>query len=244
MARMSTPRSAEGAFGTKLKEAREARGVTLRQIADRTKLSMVTLEALERNDISRLPGGIFTRAFVRSYAAEIGLDPERTVREFIEEFPHDWVTAGSAHMRQDSDGRASELRRRALALAGGGVIIVAALAGGWLVWSGAADSAGGTGVAPAGPPASAVAPMVFEIMAALPLTVEVSVDGAQSEVHDVVAGERLVLSVEHEVVLNASDGGSLRLSIDGQSVAPIGLPGEAASVRIDRDNVESFLAVR
>lgn len=74
-------------FGKRLRSAREQRGVTLRQIALNTKISLGTLEALERNDPSRLPGGIFSRAFVRSYALEIGLDPERTVAEFLSAFP-------------------------------------------------------------------------------------------------------------------------------------------------------------
>jgi cytoskeleton protein RodZ len=90
-------------FGTRMKRMREERGVSLRQIADATKLSMVALEALERNDISRLPGGIFSRAFVRSYAIEIGLDPEQTVRDFLVQFPHDSVTVGSPHVAPDFD---------------------------------------------------------------------------------------------------------------------------------------------
>jgi len=73
-------------FGTKLRQARERRGVSLRAIAEHTKFTVAALEALERNDASRLPGGIFARAFVRSYAAEVGLDPEATVREFVELF--------------------------------------------------------------------------------------------------------------------------------------------------------------
>src|SRR5229473_1977267 len=83
-----------GDFGTRLRAARERKGITLRQIANATKISIGVLEALERNDISRLPGGIFSRAFVRSYAIEIGLEPEETIREFIAQFPHGSVTAG------------------------------------------------------------------------------------------------------------------------------------------------------
>src|SRR5512141_1811096 len=71
------------AFGAELREARERKGVSLRQIAAATKISVGALEALERNDISRLPGGIFSRAFVRSYATEIGLDPDETIRKFL-----------------------------------------------------------------------------------------------------------------------------------------------------------------
>ena len=84
-------------FGAKMRRLREERGVSLRQIADATKISIGALEALERNDISRLPGGIFSRAFVRSYATEVGLNPEETVRDFMVQFPDDSVTAGSPH---------------------------------------------------------------------------------------------------------------------------------------------------
>src|SRR5687767_6473266 len=91
-------------FGMKMKRLREERGVSLRQIADATKISVSVLDALERNDISRLPGGIYSRAFVRSYALEVGLDPEKTVREFLVQFPHDSVTAGSPHAPRQDDG--------------------------------------------------------------------------------------------------------------------------------------------
>src|ERR1700741_1909333 len=100
-----------GGFGGKLRDARERRGISLRQIPNATKISVAALEALERNDISRLPGGIFSRAFVRSYAVEIGLDPEETVREVIAQFPTDAVTAGSPHVPQE-DHVAIESERR------------------------------------------------------------------------------------------------------------------------------------
>jgi len=73
-------------FGTRLREARERRGIPLRQIADRTKISMPALEALERSDASKLPSGIFGRSFVRSYASEVGLDPDAALRDFLERF--------------------------------------------------------------------------------------------------------------------------------------------------------------
>jgi len=102
---MSADRAA-GDFGSKLRDARERRGISLRQISIRA------LEALERNDISRLPGGIFSRAFVRSYAVEIGLDPEATIQDFITQFPHDSVTAGHPTSEQVEDNEALESNRR------------------------------------------------------------------------------------------------------------------------------------
>lgn len=85
------PEDATRDFGAFLRDARERAGVDLRTIATRTKISMVALEAMERNDVSRLPGGIFVRAFVRAYAGEVGLDPETTVNRFVARFPE---TAG------------------------------------------------------------------------------------------------------------------------------------------------------
>lgn len=76
-------------FGARLRDARERKGISLRQIAAATKISVATLERLERNDISKLPGGIFSRAFVRSYAVEVGLDPDETVKQFLQEFAAD-----------------------------------------------------------------------------------------------------------------------------------------------------------
>lgn len=96
----STPRTAD--FGARLREARERRGLSLRAIADRTKISARSLEALERNDIGKLPGGIFSRAFVRAYAAQIGLDPEETIAEFMASFPDDSVTQGHPRTRARS----------------------------------------------------------------------------------------------------------------------------------------------
>ncbi len=70
-------------LGERLKAAREARGRSLREIAATTKISIAALEAVERNDYSKLPGGIFGRAFIRAYAHEVGLDPEATARDFM-----------------------------------------------------------------------------------------------------------------------------------------------------------------
>ena len=105
-------------FGTKMRRAREERGVSLRQIADATKISVSQLESLERSDISRLPGGIFSRAFVRSYAIEVGLDPEQTVRDFLAQFPHDSVNLGSPHAPPEdyTEGKRSGRRTAVIAL--------------------------------------------------------------------------------------------------------------------------------
>jgi len=81
--------------GTQLKEARERRGLTLRQLSASTRIPTNSLEALEAGLVSKLPGGIFSRAFVRAYAGEVGIDPEEAVRDFVEQFQIESVTFGS-----------------------------------------------------------------------------------------------------------------------------------------------------
>jgi len=119
-------------FGGRLRALREARGVTLRDIASTTNNSVAQLEALERNEIGRLPGGIFLRAIVRSYAQEIGADPESTLRDFIASFPGD-PSADIPHRSEIDYEKATTPRRgaRGAILLG---LIVLMLAAALLIW--------------------------------------------------------------------------------------------------------------
>jgi len=74
-------------FGARLRRRREEQQISLTAIADRTKINPSHLEALERDDISHWPVGIFRRAFIRAYAQAIDLDPDTIVREFLELYP-------------------------------------------------------------------------------------------------------------------------------------------------------------
>jgi hypothetical protein len=69
-------------LGVFLRGERERRGLALKTISENTKVSLPLLEGLEADDISRWPGGIFRRAFVRSYAEAVGLDPDDVFRRF------------------------------------------------------------------------------------------------------------------------------------------------------------------
>jgi transcriptional regulator with XRE-family HTH domain len=74
-------------FGARLKGQREQRGVSLRSIADSTKISASYFAALERGDCSRWPAGVYSRAFVRAYAEAIGLDPDTVASDFFHCYP-------------------------------------------------------------------------------------------------------------------------------------------------------------
>ena len=72
--------------GSELAQARERRGLSLKELAHRTKISEATLRALERNDTRELPRGLYMRGFLRAYAREVGCDPEEIVGRYLTQF--------------------------------------------------------------------------------------------------------------------------------------------------------------
>jgi cytoskeletal protein RodZ len=99
-------------FGTYLRQAREKRGISLQQVSVTTKISARVLDALERNDPSKLPGAIFSRAFVRSYAREVGLEPELAVANFVAAFPEESGAEDMPSATTAEDAETFESRRR------------------------------------------------------------------------------------------------------------------------------------
>jgi Helix-turn-helix domain len=87
-------------LGAYLRAERERRDLALRTISESTKVSLPLLEGLESDDISRWPGGIFRRAFVRSYAEAVGLDPDDVYRRFERQHTPISTTATTSDLAQ------------------------------------------------------------------------------------------------------------------------------------------------
>ena len=69
--------------GEELRRERLLRHVTLQEVAEATKISHNQLEALEQNDFARLPGGVYTRNFIRAYAKYIGASEESMINTYL-----------------------------------------------------------------------------------------------------------------------------------------------------------------
>ena len=79
---------AEGSLGEQLRRARLERGVNLREVSEQTRITMRHLEAIEADDIKALPGGIFNKSFIKSYARYVGF-PEARALELYERTSRD-----------------------------------------------------------------------------------------------------------------------------------------------------------
>src|SRR5207245_3736177 len=69
-------------FGASFKKARESKGISLDRIAAETRISTRFLLAIENEEFHLLPGGIFNRGFVRTYAEKVGVDPDQAVADY------------------------------------------------------------------------------------------------------------------------------------------------------------------
>jgi cytoskeleton protein RodZ len=70
---------AGGSLGQQLRRAREALGVSLREVSEQTRITMRHLEAIEADDYKHLPGGIFNKSFIKSYARHVRFDEQRAL---------------------------------------------------------------------------------------------------------------------------------------------------------------------
>jgi cytoskeletal protein RodZ len=249
-----------GDFGSVLKVAREKRGVTLRHISNVTKISVAALEALERNDISRLPGGIFSRSFVRSYALEVGLDPDDTIERFIAQFPEAAPAPGHAQAEQQEEEEEHDSNQQTAATFVRLIVISVPVVAG-LLYLGTMTRRS----APASPPAvpsAAAAPsqaapggttglggtaadsdhVTVAVVATASCWVSAIVDGERVVSRQFQTGERIAFEVGRSVVLTAGDAAALSVTINGEEARPLGSAGQVVTVRVTPANFKEYLA--
>lgn len=69
-------------LGEKLRQAREERGISISEVAEQTRISPLYLQSIENDDYKPLPGGIFNKGFVKSYAKFIGIDEQEALQDY------------------------------------------------------------------------------------------------------------------------------------------------------------------
>ncbi|HEY8426301.1 MAG TPA: RodZ domain-containing protein [Limnochordales bacterium] len=134
-----------GSLGAMLRQAREARGLSLQAVSERTRVRLPFLEALEEGRYEALPGPVYTRGFLKLYAQAVGLDPARVLAAWEQELPKvvrpEPVESKPPRRERalpwwmpDPLLRAMEPRERVRAAVSATlVVVVAAVAGTWLL---------------------------------------------------------------------------------------------------------------
>ncbi len=256
--------------GTTLRNARERRGLSIESLSRITRINPDLLRAIDVNAFDKVPAGIFLRGFLRSYAREVGLDPEMVVQGYVDEFetPAPEPAAVAAPRPRDPlSGVAARpvfdpawLRPRVNAQWAAIVVIVAAF-GGYsilaphlaargarspraVVPSGEAAAEASPASAPRGPVAVATAgsALQVDIAPAGPCWISATADG-QSVVHGLLqSGDHRTIAVHDAIVLRVGDPATFGYAINGVPGRPLGRPAEAVTVTIAPANFREFLA--
>jgi cytoskeletal protein RodZ len=245
-------------FGENLRRERELRGVSLREIAEGTKISVRFLQALEDDRIDVLPGGLFPKAFVRQYASFLGLDPDRAAADFVlaqgapepearPRTPAGWrlpVSPGSLFLAAIAVTAVAlafrrpvgESERRAQARATPAPVAAApAVLPGDRVYP-----------PPPAEPAAAASPssegLVLTLTAQQSCWVQVRADGETVLNRVLAEGESQTLEARGEIVLSVGNAGGLRVRVNDRPTVPLGRSGEVRkNIVITRQNLPSLV---
>jgi len=256
-------------IGDDLRNARRSKGMTIERLSSVTKISPTVLRALEADDVAALPSWVFIRGFLKSYAREVGLDPEKTVAAFLaqsapaEEPSLEHAGARRSDSQFESNREPIEVEPstdlgQMLAVA---VIVIAAVA--YLgLQNRATPLRASSSIAASTSPAvvrtelpvatagfSAPRPVAteadvlkLELAATGPCWISAAVDGEPRLPRLMNAGEQQTIGARESVTLRVGDPATLQLSINGNAAKPLGEAAQPVTVRITPQNAREYLA--
>lgn len=240
-------------FGEDLRRERELRQITLREVAEATKINLRFLEALENNDFDVLPGGFFVRGFIKSYARHIGVNEEAMVNAYLMEMNHQKKARAQAEPtppvetapppapRPAASGpRPGAVSGARLVTVGASLLAFFGLA--FLLWNGVRQMGQRAAQTPSPPspvePAGSAAEVAAPPPAPMPDSLKVDLglrerawvrilcDGREMVNRTLEAGSRRSFECRDEISLSASDAGALAVEVNGRPLRLPGAPGE------------------
>jgi cytoskeletal protein RodZ len=213
--------------GSALRRAREIRGITIDEAARDTKLRAEQLHALEGEAFDDLGDPVYARAMLRTYAQYLGLKPERVLSVYAKHAEDVEPPSPPGKLGRVERGLAASRIRdnQKFLLVAAAVVLIALIAVGLVSRGGAPPPATiGTPTttnALTSPSASAGIDVV--VVATAPVEVSAVIDGASQSPTTLRPGESISLMATEELVVSATDGGAIELTVDGRDA---GVPGK------------------
>lgn len=258
---------AKGNFGERLRREREMREVSIEEIVKSTRISRRYIEALEREDWGKLPGGVFARGFVRSVARYLGLDEESLLGEYdlarsaeqaasAQAGPHAGTQAPHPGHPRPQSGKIPSGIPRWLTIVLFVLILACIAAGaiyGWRRYAAYRNAHTGAAPFPAIGPRTSTSGAVTGIAAGkqaeealLELSISTSAttqvhvagDGATFFDGEMPAGQNLRFRAHEQFEVTAADSSAVLLELNGQVMPPIGAPGASGTISLSRKDLK------
>jgi cytoskeletal protein RodZ len=255
-------------FGASFKKARESKGISLDQIAKHTRISTRFLTAIENEEFQLLPGGVFNRGFVRSFAEAVGLDPDQAVADYermvsVRE-PSDTLTSAAPgpvkagrHLYPIAVGilaiaiavfyvvtRDSGRNAEAPATPAGPTqaVTTAALVEPAPAPAEPAPSESSPAVAAVTSPSNSALGLTLDIEAREKTWIKVTSDGNSVNAGEVLEpGMIRKFTAENSINISIGNAAGLSLKINDMPLKPLGKRGEVRSVTITPANLKDFI---
>ncbi len=252
-------------LGKELKAFRESKKITIEDVAALTRIGRRYLEALENDRFDMMPGGFFLKAMIRSYAAAIGLDPEKTVDRYKTAGIIDASPETHFNKTRDLSFFAGKNKMVVWTMVIIGLVIAAVVLTLLLRGDRKKDEskAPGAGGKPEQiqllPAAPVPAPAQEQLQTASPaekqpegLLIEVTfteltwmqvfADGTPVIDGVFPTGRKLSAKAEKQLLINVGNAGGFTFTLNGRNGKAIGLPGQVKKdVKISLDNIGEFI---
>lgn len=242
---------------SRLRLARESKGLSHRQVADATKLSVRAIEQLERDQLSGLPGGIYRRSIIKSVAREVGLNPDEVLSDFATLHPEHLPSPPSVVV---AEPKAVTSFNKVLTIVSAVLPMFAAILYIALPVTRAMVSSPPEPVVferriepvraeivPIGGFTEATVSLLRPVPVVVTLTISsrcqlrVVADGNEIIGRTMQQGETVSIDLGDELLLLGDNAAAVQFSINGRAGRLLGESGDLLSTRIGRDDYQDFL---
>ena len=245
-------------LGQEIKRERELRGISLKEIADTTRISLKFLQALEEDHLEVIPGPFFVRAILRSYAKSVGLDENQWLNRYREMLLFNEYQMDKQPKKRLSPPVVLTKKRLIGLLVALIVVVISALC--YFIFISSPDKRAASPPKPAAQtPAPSLPPQPVQAPAEQPLVEEVKglnlemsfledtwlqvyADG--NMIWDGVKkqGEVLQARAENQLALNLGNAGGMAWTINGKEGKPFGPKGAVRKdIKITLDSFREYL---
>ncbi len=247
-------------LGQELKREREARGISLQDIARITKINLTYLTALEEDRLDILPGSFFIKGTIRAYAKCIGLDENQAINLYLQAGQQPSPVARTPKKKRTTDITPARWKKLLL------IVLLPLLVAAVLVltkpWDQAATprpkpvAASGQAAPPPLADQSAIAAILrpqpqpereakglsFHLSFQEEVWVRITADGQLLEEGLRQPGEQRTYSVQDKLEMRLGKPGGVDLSINGRKAKPLGSSAAPRTFEITADNYKDYLA--